>query len=85
MRFRRFISGVPSEIPVGVAFPSRKLAAFDRVHLKAGETKTASLHVAQHQLLYWSTASGKWMTASGKRIVSVGASSHDLRLEQSIE
>jgi beta-glucosidase len=77
--------GAPIDIPAGVAFPVRSLAAFDRVHLKHGEVKTVSLHVAQRQLQYWSTASRKWVTVSGKRTVSVGASSCDLRLEQSIQ
>jgi len=76
--------GAPSEIPAGVNFPVRSLAAFDRIHLAAGEMKTATLHVAPRQLQYWSTKDSKWITAAGKRTVSVGASSRDLRVEQSI-
>ena len=77
--------GAPSEIPAGVQFAVRALAGFDRIHLAAGETKTVTLHVAERQLQYWSTKEGKWVTATGKRTVSVGASSRDLRLEQSID
>ncbi|MFY9855418.1 MAG: glycoside hydrolase family 3 C-terminal domain-containing protein [Terracidiphilus sp.] len=77
--------GAPSEIPAGVQFPVRALVAFDRVHLAAGEAKTVTLHVAPRQLQYWSTKAGKWVTATGKRTVSVGASSRDLRVEQSID
>jgi beta-glucosidase len=77
--------GAPSDIPAGVQFPVRALAAFDRIHLAAGETRTVTLHVPLRQLQYWSTASGRWITASGKRIVSVGASSRDLRLNQTID
>jgi beta-glucosidase len=76
--------GAPSQIPDGVKFPVRALVAFDRIHLAVGESKTASLHVAPRQLQYWSTKEGKWITATGKRTVSVGASSRDLRVEQSI-
>jgi hypothetical protein len=36
-------------------------------------------------LQYWSTKDGKWVTATGKRTVSVGTSSRDLRVEQSID
>ena len=75
----------PSEIPDGVQFPVRALAAFDRIQLAAGEVKTVTLHVAPRQLQYWSTKDGKWVTATGKRTVSVGASSRDLRVEQSID
>ena len=77
--------GAPSAVPDGVQFPVRALAGFDRIHLTAGETKTVTLHVAQRQLQYWSTKEGKWVTATGKRTVSVGASSRDLRLNQTID
>jgi beta-glucosidase len=77
--------GAPSEIPAGVQFPVRALAAFDRIHLAAGEAKTVTLHVAPRQLQYWSTKDGKWAAATGKRTVSVGASSRDLRVEQAID
>ena len=77
--------GAPSEIPDGVQFPVRALAAFDRIHFSAGEGKTVTLHVSQRQLQYWSSREGKWVAARGKRTVSVGASSRDLRLEQSID
>jgi len=76
--------GAPSEIPTGVQFPVRSLAAFDRVHIAAGESKTVALRVPERQLQYWSTKDGKWITATGKRTLSVGASSRDLRVEQAI-
>jgi beta-glucosidase len=76
--------GAPADIPSGVQFPVRALAAFDRVHLAAGDGKTVTLHVPMRQLQYWSTTDHKWESATGKRIVSVGASSRDLRLEQTI-
>jgi beta-glucosidase len=59
----------------------RALAAFDRIHLAAGETKTITLHISPRQLQYWSTQEGKWVTAKGARTLSVGASSRDLRLQ----
>jgi len=77
--------GAPGQIPAGVQFPVRALVAFDRIHLDAGESKTVTLHVPLRQLQYWSTADGKWITATGKRTVSVGASSRDLRLNQTID
>ncbi len=77
--------GAPSELPPGVQFPVRALVAFDRIHLAAGEVKTVTLHVAPRQLQYWSTKDGKWVTATGTRTLSVGASSRDLRLNQTID
>jgi beta-glucosidase len=76
--------GAPSEIPDGVRFPVSALAAFDRIHFSAGENKIVTLHVPARQLQYWSIKEKKWVTASGKRTVSVGASSRDLRAEQTI-
>ena len=52
--------GAPSEIPDGVQFPVRALVAFDRIHLKPGESKEVTLHVAPRQLQYWSTKEQKW-------------------------
>ena len=77
--------GAPGQVPEGVQFPVRALAAFDRVHLASGEAKTVTIHVPERQLQYWSTKDGKWELASGKRTVSVGGSSRDLRLNQTIE
>jgi beta-glucosidase len=77
--------GAPSDVPEGVQFPTRALVAFDRVRVAAGESKTVTLHVAPRQLQYWSTKDKAWQTAAGKRTVSVGASSRDLRVEQTID
>ena len=76
--------GAPEQIPAGVQFPVRALVAFDRIHLKAGEGKAITLHVAPRQLQYWSTKDSSWQNATGKRTVSVGASSRDLRVNEII-
>jgi beta-glucosidase len=74
--------GAPERQPGGgVQFAVHALAAFDRVHLDAGQTREISLHVPLRSLEYWSTASDRWMLASGPRKVCVGTSSRDLRLE----
>ncbi len=71
----------PSQAPQGAQFAPRALAAFDRVNLAAGETKDVTLHVPLRGLEYWSTAQDKWALATGSRMVHVGASSRDLRLQ----
>jgi beta-glucosidase len=76
--------GAPADRPSGVQFPVRKLVAFDRVALAAGQTKSVQFHVPLRQLQYWSAAGHQWVTATGRRTLSVGASSRDLRLEQTI-
>jgi beta-glucosidase len=77
--------GAPSEIPAGVQFPVRALAGFDRESIPAGASKDVIVHIAARQLEYWSTLEGKWLRPAGKRTLSVGASSRDLRLEQTID
>ncbi len=74
----------PAEIPSGIQFPVRALVAFDRVHIPAGKSQAVTLHVAPRQLQYWSTAQQKWITATGKRTVSVGSSSRDLPLHDTV-
>jgi beta-glucosidase len=59
----------------------RALAAFDRVHLAAGEMRRITLHAAPRALQYWSIARRQWLTAAGARPVYVGASSRDMRLQ----
>ncbi|MGB6193035.1 MAG: glycoside hydrolase family 3 C-terminal domain-containing protein [Terracidiphilus sp.] len=74
----------PAEIPSGVQFPVRALVAFDRVHVPAGASQAITLHVEPRQLQYWSTAQQKWIMATGKRTVSVGSSSRELPLHETI-
>ena len=67
--------GAPSHIPDGVQFPVTALAAFDRIYIPAGDSRTVTLHVPLRQLQYWSTKDQKWITAQGERTLSVGPSS----------
>jgi beta-glucosidase len=77
--------GAPNQIPEGAEFPVRELVAFDRIHVAPHEVKAVTLHVFPRQLEYWSTANAKWLKSMGARTLSVGASSRDLRLDQTIE
>ena len=76
--------GAPEDAPSGVQFAKHSLAAFDRIHLAAGQGRTVSMHVPLRSLQYWSVADGRWITASGRRSISVGASSRDLRLTRTL-
>jgi beta-glucosidase len=77
--------GAPETIPEGVQFPVRALAAFARVHVPVGQTRTVTLHVPLRQLQYWSTKEQKWVTAGGERTLSVGGSSRSLALHKQID
>jgi beta-glucosidase len=77
--------GAPGTVPTGVQFPVRALAGFERETIPSGVSKDVTIHVAPRQLQYWSTEEKKWVKAPGKRMLSVGASSRDLRLKQAID
>jgi beta-glucosidase len=64
----------------GAQFAVHALAAFDRIHLAAGESRDVTLHVPYRSLQYWSPTANGWGLATGPRTVHVGASSRDLRL-----
>jgi beta-glucosidase len=76
----------PEQRPDNVAqFAVRALAAFDRIHLKTGDSRTVTLHIAPRAFEYWSTSSKRWVTAGGPRKIHVGVSSRDLRLNAELE
>ncbi len=74
----------PTSRPKGADFAVHALAAFDRVHLDAGQSQNITLLVPLRSLQYWSTAEGKWIKANGARELLVGSSSRNLPLEASI-
>ena len=73
--------GPPLPAPAGAQFALRSLVAFDRVPVRAGESRQVRLHVPRGALQYWSTRANRWVTAAGRRRVYVGSSSRDLRLD----
>ena len=76
--------GAPGQRPAGADFAMHALAAFDRVHLDSGQSRSLTIHVPPRSLQYWSTAEGKWVKATGPRPVLVGGSSRDLPLEATV-
>ena len=71
--------GNPANVQAG-DFPLHALAAFDRVHVDAGQSANLSIHVPLRRLQYWSTKEDAWVKALGPREVLVGGSSRDLPL-----
>jgi beta-glucosidase len=65
-------------------FPEHALAAFDRIHLAPGESKSVSITVPKHRLEFWNTKANNWTTAKGLRNVLVGSSSRDLPLTEKV-
>jgi beta-glucosidase len=64
--------------------PIRELKGFQRISLKAGETKTVRLRLQAQDLAYWDAAAKQWVVEDDKVNLMVGGSSADARLQQTI-
>jgi beta-glucosidase len=64
--------------------PPRELKGFCKIDLRPGETKTVSFTLAARAFAFWSPEHGDWVVETGSFVVSVGASSRDLRLKASV-
>jgi beta-glucosidase len=75
-------------LPDSTGEPPLRLVAFDKVWLEPGTKKVIRLVIdpkaSNHPLSYWDTKEQKWVTASGVYGVSVGTSSADHALDDSV-
>ncbi len=68
-------------LPGGKVFrPKKELKGFAKVFLKAGESKKVTIAFDDKTFRYWNVKTNKWEVEDGKYIISVGASSTDIRL-----
>ncbi|HEY5328583.1 MAG TPA: glycoside hydrolase family 3 C-terminal domain-containing protein [Acidobacteriaceae bacterium] len=65
--------GSPADRPV------KELKGFEKVFLKAGETKTVALPVTVKDLAYWNDKTHGWQSDHGRYEIEVGSSSADIR------
>lgn len=65
--------------------PKKKLVSFEKVWIPAGETRTVQLVVDPQDLAVWDVNLGDFVVEDGHYLLMVGASSEDIRLEQTIE
>jgi len=75
----------PSSRPEGLTFAPRILAGFERVTLRAGESRRIQLKVDQRSLSYWSPRDQAWRIPTEARGVRVGGSSRDLPLSKQVQ
>ena len=59
--------------------PLKELEAFQRVTLKAGETKTVTLTIPVDELAHWDVETNGWVIEKGKFEILVGSASDDIR------
>ena len=62
--------------------PIKELKGFERVYLKKGERRTVTIRLRKDLLRYWDEAQAKFVNPSGEYTIMVGASSADIRLQQ---
>lgn len=64
----------------------KELRGFERVHLKAGETKEVGFVLTQQELGFWRNSNGKelFVVEPGSFTLMVGSSSEDIRLKQTL-
>lgn len=65
--------------------PLKELKGFDKAWLKPGETKTVTLQLNKDAFQYFSKKKNEWVFEPGEFRIKIGASSQDIRLEQSIK
>ena len=58
----------------------RKLVGYEKLYLKAGESRTVKITVDHDQLTYWNTTTDSYDLGTGARSIWVGRSSADLPL-----
>jgi beta-glucosidase len=65
--------------------PKEELEAFDRVAIKAGQTRTVTMDLSASRLAYWNTQIHDWTVEADKVKLRVGASSADIRADKTID
>lgn len=65
--------------------PKKELKAFQRVTLKAGETRNVTLYIPYENLTYWDVDTHSWQLEHGTVELLLGSSSADIRLTTTTE
>ena len=74
-----------SAVQPAVARPVKELKGFAKVFLSPGESQQITLSLDRKSFAYFDSRSSQWRTDPGRYVISLGASSRDLHLKQSIE
>ena len=64
--------------------PVKELKQFDKVFLKAGETRRVRFHLTDEDLAYYNVMLHRWVVENGRYDVHICASSRDIRLTESL-
>ncbi|MBO5448987.1 MAG: glycoside hydrolase family 3 C-terminal domain-containing protein [Ruminococcus sp.] len=64
--------------------PIKELKGFEKVALKAGETKKVAFHLEKRSFAYYEPSISDWFVEYGEFEILIGASSQDIRLSKSV-
>jgi beta-glucosidase len=64
--------------------PVRELRGFAKVALAPGASESVTIELGQRAFAFWSTQLSRWAVEAGDFVVSVGSSSRDLPLSQTV-
>ena len=64
--------------------PARELKGFQRISMKAGETKRVKIPFDAYTFRYFNVKTNQWETEGGSYEILIGASSEDIRLKGSL-
>ena len=78
------VAEVYASLPATAAEPPKRLVAFRKVKLNAGESKAVSIEVDQKYLSIFNVEQNAWQLLPGDYGFMVGGSSQDLPLKQSV-
>ena len=70
------------DLDASVERPKLELKGFDKVSLKAGETKEVEIKLNKKSLAFYSVEDKKWTVEAGYFEILVGSSSEDIRLKK---
>lgn len=65
--------------------PQKELKGFEKILLKAGESKKVTIFFDDKTFRYWNVKTKKWEIEGGNYEILIGASSQDIRLRGSIQ
>ncbi|MBR1524643.1 MAG: glycoside hydrolase family 3 C-terminal domain-containing protein, partial [Lachnospiraceae bacterium] len=68
----------------GIPRPRHELRGFEKVSLRAGETKTVTIELDSRAFAYWDAKTHDWKVAEGDYIIEVGSSSRDIKYSKKV-
>ncbi len=73
-----------TDLAASVRRPEKELRGFHKVGLEPGEKRTVRFELSERDFAHYSTRHGRWIAESGDFRILVGASSRDIRLQQTV-